>query len=114
MSIGIGAGLNPELTIAFRPGQRERAMSPVYERSTACYNPGMNWLRWNPDLAGNFKTLLLVVLIVGGLAVTLVYYPIFPLPRLNPNAGFGPDWDCTAQVKGDPVCIKKLGRPLVR
>jgi hypothetical protein len=26
------------------------------------------------------------------------------LPR---NAGFGPEWECTAMAKGDPVCIKK-------
>jgi hypothetical protein len=66
----------------------------------------MNWLRWNPDLAGNVKALLLVAFILGAFAAIVIYYPI--LPRLNPNAGFGPDWDCTMQAKGDPVCIRKL------
>jgi len=23
------------------------------------------------------------------------------------NAGFGPDWECTAQGQGGPTCIKK-------
>jgi hypothetical protein len=25
------------------------------------------------------------------------------------NSGFGPDWDCTAVPKSEPICIKKLG-----
>jgi hypothetical protein len=50
------------------------------------------------------KTILVVVIVVGMGAVAL-RYQLFP--RLNPNAGFGPDWDCTMQAKGDPVCIKK-------
>jgi hypothetical protein len=27
------------------------------------------------------------------------------------SAGFGPDWECTAMAKGDPVCIKKPPKP---
>jgi hypothetical protein len=27
----------------------------------------------------------------------------------TPNAGFGPDWDCTPVPKGEPVCVKKIG-----
>lgn len=69
------------------------------------YDPGMNWLRWHPGLAGNVKTILLVVIVVGMGAAALLYQ-IFP--RLNPNVGFGPDWDCNMQAAGDPVCIKKL------
>jgi hypothetical protein len=66
----------------------------------------MNWFRWNSDFAGNVKTLLLAAFILAIFAAAVIYYPIFP--RLNPNAGFGPEWDCTMQAKGDPVCIKKL------
>src|SRR5580658_5621883 len=62
------------------------------EDARMCYNARMNWLRWNPDLAGNVKALLLVAFILGAFAAVVIYYPV--LPRLNPNAGFGPDWDC--------------------
>jgi hypothetical protein len=29
-------------------------------------------------------------------------------PNFQPNAGtgFGPDWDCTPLLKGEPICIK--------
>jgi hypothetical protein len=30
-------------------------------------------------------------------------------PQQRTNAGFGPDWDCTAVPKGEPICIKKPG-----
>lgn len=63
----------------------------------------MNWFRWKSDL--DVKTILIVVIVVGMGAAALRYSLV---PRLNPNAGFGPDWDCTMQAKGDPVCIKKL------
>jgi hypothetical protein len=60
------------------------------------------------------KAILLVVIVVGVCAAALMY-PIFP--RLNPNAGFGPDWDCTMQAKGDPCLHQEakltltIGRP---
>ena len=72
------------------------------------YNPAMKWPRWDPDLAGNIKTLLLLAIIVGGLAVALLYYPAGPWQ--NPNNGFGPDWECTPHPNSEPTCIKKLGR----
>jgi hypothetical protein len=66
----------------------------------------MNWLRWNPDLRGNLKAILLVAIIVSAFAAIVIYYPIFPRKN-NPQAGFGPEWDCTAQLSGEPTCIKK-------
>jgi hypothetical protein len=68
----------------------------------------MNWLRWNPDLAGNVKTLLLLAVIVGALAAVLLYYPAGP--RQNSNNGFGADWECTPHPNSEPTCIKKLSR----
>ena len=53
----------------------------------------------------NRKTILIALIVVGMAALALRYQVV---PRLNPNAGFGSDWDCTWQAKGDPVCIKKL------
>jgi hypothetical protein len=67
--------------------------------------PKMKWVRWTPELVTNVKTILIVVIVVGMGAAVVRYQMV---PRLNPNAGFGPDWDCTMQAKGDPVCIKKL------
>jgi hypothetical protein len=69
----------------------------------------MKWPWWNPDLAGNIKALLLVAVIVGSAAALLIFYPFDP--RRNPtNNGFGPEWECTAQIYGEPTCIKKAGR----
>ena len=67
----------------------------------------MNGPRWNPDLAGNARTLLLVavVLVVVGAAFIFV-----PSSLQNFRAGFGPEWECTAQAQGGPTCIKKIGR----
>jgi hypothetical protein len=50
--------------------------------------------------------LLLLAVILGIFAAAVIYYPV--LPPLNPNAGFGPDWDCAMQAKGGGFCIKKL------
>jgi hypothetical protein len=56
----------------------------------------------------NMKTILIALIVVGMAGLALMYQS---LPRLHPNAGFGSDWDCTMQAKGDPVCIKKLPSP---
>jgi hypothetical protein len=81
---------------------RPEALGSGIAGGHVCYDPGMNWRPWKSDL--DVKTILIVVIVVGMGAVAL-RYQLFP--RLNPNAGFGPDWDCTMQAKGDPVCIKK-------
>jgi hypothetical protein len=67
----------------------------------------MNWPRWNPDLAGNARTLLLVALLIGLLGAAMIYVPS---SLQKSNAGFGPDWECTAQAKGEPICVKKINR----
>ena len=67
----------------------------------------MNWPRWNPDLAGNARTLLLVAMLVIALGAAFIFLPSL---QRNPNAGFGPEWECTPQAKGGPTCIKKIGR----
>jgi hypothetical protein len=68
----------------------------------------MNWPRWNPDLAGNARTLLLVAILLVVLGAVFIF---LPSPLRNFNAGFGPEWDCTPQAKGEPTCIKKIGQP---
>jgi hypothetical protein len=68
----------------------------------------MKWLQWTPDRNGILGALLALLIIVSALALLNIYLPNFL--QQNANSGFGPDWDCTAQAKGGPVCIKKPGR----
>jgi hypothetical protein len=51
---------------------------------------------------------VLVVFIV--LCLLAFRYNLFPNLKSNAGVGFSPDWDCTPMPKGDPICIKKLGR----
>lgn len=72
----------------------------------------MRWLRWNPDRAGNVGAICLLVAIVAIVAFVLIGVCVCVFPNLQQqraNAGFGPDWDCVVQAKGDPVCTKKPG-----
>jgi hypothetical protein len=75
---------------------------------TICYHPAMKWLQWTPDRNGIVGVVLVLIVIVLVFALFVMYFPDFQQRRAN--AGFGPDWECTAQAKGDPVCIKKPGR----
>ena len=68
----------------------------------------MKWLQWNPDRNGIAAVVFAAIAIVCIFAFLVTYFPDFQQRRAS--AGFGPDWDCTAQAKGDPVCIKKPGR----
>jgi hypothetical protein len=34
-------------------------------------------------------------------------------PQQRTNAGFGPDWDCKAIPKSEPICIKKTGHGIL-
>jgi hypothetical protein len=45
------------------------------------------------------------------LVFVLLAYILVPSPRPIAS-GFGPEWDCVAIPKGDPVCIKKAKAPL--
>ena len=44
------------------------------------------------------------VLLVAVLALMVT----FPANVRNAAPGFGPDWVCTMQPKGDPICIRKV------
>ncbi|WP_167558635.1 hypothetical protein [Bradyrhizobium canariense] len=68
----------------------------------------MKWLRWTPDRNGIVGVILALCFIVCIFAVVVIYLPDFQ--QRKASAGFGPDWDCVAQARGDPVCIKKPGR----
>lgn len=63
------------------------------------------WLQWNPDRNGTIRLLLILVAILGIFAAVVIYAP--DIQYRSANAGFGPDWQCTPQAQGDPVCIKK-------
>jgi hypothetical protein len=45
---------------------------------------------------------------LGIFAAVVIYAP--DIQYRSANAGFGPDWQCTPQAQGDPVCIKKPAR----
>jgi hypothetical protein len=75
---------------------------------TACYHSMMKWLQWNPDRNGIVAVVLTTVLIICAFAFLMIYFPDFQ--QRSASSGFGPDWDCTAQPKGGPVCVKKPGR----
>jgi hypothetical protein len=68
----------------------------------------MKWLQWNPDRKGIVAVVLAAVVLVGGFAFVMIYFPNFQ--QRSAVAGFGPDWDCTPQPKAGPICIKRPGR----
>ena len=68
----------------------------------------MKWLQWNPDRKGIVGAMVALAVILLVFAVFVIYFPNYQQQRAN--AGFGPDWDCVVQARGDPVCNKKLGR----
>ena len=68
----------------------------------------MKWLQWTPDRNGIVGAVFAVLIFVVIFAFVMIYFP--DLQQRRANAGFGPDWECTAQPKGDPVCIKKPRR----
>jgi len=80
----------------------------VFLANNSRYNAAMKWLQWNPDRNGWIGAIFALVVSVCAFAWLMIYIPDFQQRRAN--AGFGPEWDCTAQPKGDPTCIKKPGR----
>jgi hypothetical protein len=75
---------------------------------TICYHSMMKWLQWTPDRNGIVGVVFAFIVLVSVFAFLVTYFPNFQ--QRSASAGFGPDWECTAQPKGDPVCIKKPGR----
>jgi hypothetical protein len=72
------------------------------------HHPMMKWLQWTPDRNGIVGATLVTIIVVTIFAFLVMHFPDFQ--QRKANAGFGPDWECTAQPKGDPVCIKKPGQ----
>lgn len=68
----------------------------------------MKWLRWNPDRNAVLGTCIALIVVVTVFAVVVTFFPNFQ--QRSANVGFGPDWDCAPQPKGDPVCVKKMDR----
>lgn len=68
----------------------------------------MKWSAWYLT-RGDVIGILFVVFILCLVAFRFYLFH----PSFGPNAGaagFGPEWICTANARGDPICIKKLGR----
>ena len=70
--------------------------------------PWMKWFQWTPDRNGIAGIVFALIILVSAFAFFVLYFPDFQQRRAS--AGFGADWDCTAQPKGDPVCVKKPGK----
>jgi hypothetical protein len=64
---------------------------------------GMKWFWWNASRA-DVMGVAIAVALIGLVAVVLMRGPDM---QQGTNAGFGPDWECTAQAQGGPTCIKK-------
>jgi hypothetical protein len=54
---------------------------------------------------GDVMSVLFVVFVLG---VVVVGFYLRPNSLPNGNNGFGPEWDCTANGRGEPICIKKI------
>ena len=48
--------------------------------------------------------------IIGILAAVGLVLLLFPELRTDTNFGFGPEWQCTPMPKGDPICVKLVGK----
>ncbi|HZP99076.1 MAG TPA: hypothetical protein VFB13_06040 [Reyranella sp.] len=60
----------------------------------------MNWRLWTwKEITGSA--------IVAVLAIGLCLYGFASSPKWH-NWGFGADWQCRPQPKGDPICFRKL------
>lgn len=68
----------------------------------------MKWLQWTPDRNGIVAVIFAAIILMAVFAFLMIYFPDFQQRRAS--AEFGPDWECTAQARGDPVCVKKPGR----
>jgi hypothetical protein len=62
----------------------------------------MKW-PWSPLRLADALGIAFVLAILGLFVVLTVGFPNFS----HQAAGFGPDWNCTPMVQGDPVCVKK-------
>ena len=64
-------------------------------------------MRFGPWILNRQEVLgiLFAVVVLGVTIFVLLSYPAF-----RAATGFGPDWDCTAMPKGDPICVKKPTR----
>lgn len=51
--------------------------------------------------------LIIITMILIGCGMVFLQANYSSLARLKTNLGFGPEWDCVSQPKGDPICIKK-------
>lgn len=55
---------------------------------------------WFQFLRGNLTAILLVTAVLCALIYVSVTGAKF-------SSGFGPEWECTPMIQGDPVCTKK-------
>jgi len=62
----------------------------------------MKWPHWYPTRA-DVMGVLFAVALLGAAAVAAIMGP-----QMRTNAGFGPEWDCTSNARGEPICIKRL------
>jgi hypothetical protein len=70
---------------------------------------GSKWARywpWPPLSRGDIIAAIVCFVFIGALLFGLAVFPNFG--RNNPNAGLGPDWDCSRLPHTEPVCVKRV------
>jgi hypothetical protein len=60
--------------------------------------------RWRTLRRGDVVAIFLFAAIMGIVAIAAAKFPNF---SRTGNLGFGPDWECGYQGRGEPVCVKK-------
>jgi hypothetical protein len=69
-----------------------------------CYAVRMDWLRWH--FAQHKTVIFAAVCVIVFFLVAFILFPV-QMQQNTTAAGFGPDWECTAQGQGGPTCVKK-------
>lgn len=63
----------------------------------------MNW----PYLRrGDISGVVFMAVVLAAIVFVSLFFPRFG----QRNFGFGPEWQCVRMEKGDPICVKLVGK----
>ncbi|AZO15722.1 MULTISPECIES: hypothetical protein [unclassified Mesorhizobium] len=73
-------------------------------RGVAAAEPeAMNWPYFR---RGDVAVILFMAIVLAGIVFVLLFFP----QRGQRNFGFGPEWQCARMEKGDPICVRLVGK----